>query len=946
MATASEGDVRVVRIRVFNVLKQWIEKFWYDFVKDCPELSSRVYTWLDEKIADPEVIQVGADKIASTLKAKLDAALDPRAEKKKILVSAADIPRSYPPKDATVPLLDCNSEEIARQLTMIEWKMWSAIKPYEFLNLAWTKKDRAKRSGNVIAMIERFNYVSGWVATMICMSEKPKERVRITHKFIEIAHKLYLMNNFNGLMALISGLNRGPVYRLKQTFAAVEAKDAKKIFQELQTVTSSDKSYANLRKSIRSVNPPTIPYLGMYLTDLTFIEEGNKDVVTDHRLANFHKRRLTAQTIADVQTYQNVKYQFLEIPEMLSKCFGEATFGDDELYEISEYLEPRAGKERGEKPALLAAGMPPRKEEEKGRMDLELGENPAWTPYSIPDNSSNILTNASGVIVGQTFFKTVEKLTHPVMPDTNALLPLLASLEHWTTTDQFLDALIIRFNIPSSKDKSDDALIKYKEELQAPIFLRVVNVLKSWITNHFYHFQEDPALKEKLLGFINGKLHATLPNSASSLNALIAKQTVAEAPKCTNPVPEPIIPMNTITGENAQLTDLDPHEVARQLCLISSDLFCKIKPRDMLALKDEDRPNLKAFDDNLVAIQAWALEEISTFQKLGQASLALEILGQIAYHSSVYNNWHAAFAIINAFNVTYTSQLKMDWKKVTNPIAMKFYFDHRDIFSPSQKKELGELLKNLVYPCVPIVSPYVGAIELIQKANPQDMLTPQIINIDKNKKIGEIIVRLQRLQKVTYNFVPVPAIQGYLLRSREVSQLVCGLGSNSSSTANASIFEVILNDPEFKTEIQGIVKEVLEEEISKLRAEVFNMVVTGVISVGSPSASSIADEKARDAVARAFPNSTFHSWTTPVDALLPNQLTFNVIHSEEGHLAHFLLEIKEKVVLSDIATLIKAGHLYKTQHPTIPLSSVLVVNSISEQAYTVAERCKIRVIRV
>jgi hypothetical protein len=58
-------------------------------------------------------------------------------------------------------------------------------------------------------MIERFNYVSGWVATLICMSEKPKERVRITHKFIEIAHKLYQMNNFNGMMEIVSGLNRG-----------------------------------------------------------------------------------------------------------------------------------------------------------------------------------------------------------------------------------------------------------------------------------------------------------------------------------------------------------------------------------------------------------------------------------------------------------------------------------------------------------------------------------------------------------------------------------------------------------------------------------------------------------------------------------------------------------------------------------------------------------------
>jgi son of sevenless-like protein len=51
-------------------------------------------------------------------------------------------------KDPQVDILACPPAEIAKQLTLIEWKMWSSIKPYEFLDLAWTKKDRATRSGN------------------------------------------------------------------------------------------------------------------------------------------------------------------------------------------------------------------------------------------------------------------------------------------------------------------------------------------------------------------------------------------------------------------------------------------------------------------------------------------------------------------------------------------------------------------------------------------------------------------------------------------------------------------------------------------------------------------------------------------------------------------------------------------------------------------------------
>jgi hypothetical protein len=66
-----------------------------------------------------------------------------------------------------------------------------------------------------------------------------------------------------------------PVYRLRATFAEVDKlKDGRyqKMWQEMNTATSSEKAYSNLRKEIRSVTPPCIPYLGMYLTDLTFIE--------------------------------------------------------------------------------------------------------------------------------------------------------------------------------------------------------------------------------------------------------------------------------------------------------------------------------------------------------------------------------------------------------------------------------------------------------------------------------------------------------------------------------------------------------------------------------------------------------------------------------------------------------------------------------------------------
>jgi len=51
-------------------------------------------------------------------------------------------------------------------------------------------------------------------------------------------------------------------------------------------------NYAGLRTEMGSVDPPLIPFFGMYLTDITFIEEGSPDFLTvqDVNLINFGKR--------------------------------------------------------------------------------------------------------------------------------------------------------------------------------------------------------------------------------------------------------------------------------------------------------------------------------------------------------------------------------------------------------------------------------------------------------------------------------------------------------------------------------------------------------------------------------------------------------------------------------------------------------------------------------
>lgn len=93
------------------------------------------------------------------------------------------------PKDifsTNLDFYDIDDEELARQLTLIEFEIFVNIKPSELLNQSWNKPKLRHRAPNVTALIERFNRVSVWCATMIVSEIRLKNRVRAVNKFLRI----------------------------------------------------------------------------------------------------------------------------------------------------------------------------------------------------------------------------------------------------------------------------------------------------------------------------------------------------------------------------------------------------------------------------------------------------------------------------------------------------------------------------------------------------------------------------------------------------------------------------------------------------------------------------------------------------------------------------------------------------------------------------------------
>ncbi len=72
-----------------------------------------------------------------------------------------------------------------------------------------------------------------------------------------------------------------------------KTKQTKQTIDKLQNLVSTDGRFRNMREALHRCDPPCIPYLGMYLTDLSFIEEGTPNF-TDDGLLNFSKMRMVS----------------------------------------------------------------------------------------------------------------------------------------------------------------------------------------------------------------------------------------------------------------------------------------------------------------------------------------------------------------------------------------------------------------------------------------------------------------------------------------------------------------------------------------------------------------------------------------------------------------------------------------------------------------------------
>lgn len=269
----------------------------------------------------------------------------------------------------SLKLLDIPPSEFAEQLTLKEQDLYCKINKYECIDRVWNNKYcNFGGSPHIKKFINTSNLITNYITFQIVKVLNIEVRAQLIRYFIDVAERCFTLNNFSSMTAVISGLSSSPVYRLKKTWALVTQTYRDKLTR-LSAVMDSSRNFAKYREVLNHVkdDSPCIPFLGVYLSDLTFTYGGNPDVLKNYEepMINMHKRVKLTEIVQDIISLQKRSYKIKVYPPVMnfieiycsvdfvpSKSFSvhdkpENFIPDiDYLYEQSLVIEPKVSMKK------------------------------------------------------------------------------------------------------------------------------------------------------------------------------------------------------------------------------------------------------------------------------------------------------------------------------------------------------------------------------------------------------------------------------------------------------------------------------------------------------------------------------------------------------------------------------------------------------------------------
>ncbi|XP_061531315.1 ral guanine nucleotide dissociation stimulator-like 2 isoform X2 [Phycodurus eques] len=239
------------------------------------------------------------------------------------------------------------SAVVAEQLTRIETDLFVRVVPYDCLGCVWSQRDKKGHEGacgSVRATVRQFNRLANAVLASCLGSAalRGQQRAKLLEKWIGVAQACRARKNFSSLYAIVSALQSNPIHRLRRTWQDTD-REATRRFEELREIFSDKDNYSQSRELLKewSVGAQgTVPYLGLFLTDLTMLDAAVKDRL-ENGYVNFDKRRREFEVLAQIRLLQSSCKNCALVPDetFLRWYRGVPTLTQEQSYSLSNEIE-------------------------------------------------------------------------------------------------------------------------------------------------------------------------------------------------------------------------------------------------------------------------------------------------------------------------------------------------------------------------------------------------------------------------------------------------------------------------------------------------------------------------------------------------------------------------------------------------------------------------------
>eukprot|EP01114_Cavostelium_apophysatum_P012312 TRINITY_DN2741_c0_g1_i1.p1 TRINITY_DN2741_c0_g1~~TRINITY_DN2741_c0_g1_i1.p1 ORF type:complete len:655 (-),score=149.35 TRINITY_DN2741_c0_g1_i1:10-1974(-) len=349
MTALADGN-KDVKDNVINCLRVWTSDHFYDFDRD-PELMKKLQEFINNALVNSERADVG-ESLNKIIAKQI------QNEMQQAEARSAISPESSPNTQRKMQfnMLQESPTEIAQQLTLLCLQRFKAVKPVEFFQQAWSKKDAKVLAPNILGMINAFNKITNWVCAEVLLQKVLKDRILTVKHFIDVAWAAYGYRDFETTFAVIIGLGQQPVSRLSETWKGLDH-STKQRYLKLYDFTLFTRNYKNYRKMLRGIMSSelggnVIPHFSLYLKDLTILEE-KTGVTKTAGCVNFQQMRTLANTINEIKKAQSSIFAFpKDVKIVLYLTTQLPNIDDDAQWFHSKRCEAES---TGEDPAVLCA---------------------------------------------------------------------------------------------------------------------------------------------------------------------------------------------------------------------------------------------------------------------------------------------------------------------------------------------------------------------------------------------------------------------------------------------------------------------------------------------------------------------------------------------------------------------------------------------------------------